>query len=102
MFKKWWKYSRLRFYKKNFLWNIRFWLYAKAVYKPIIYQKGTGEYVENQNVYDMNYMVEIKETVTKKRFSGYYYDNGLYLDNPGFPIRERDVWVVWKKKGLLP
>lgn len=80
---------------------MRFWLYAEKIYKPVVYEVGTGQYVENENLFEEKYMVEVKKKISKQRFAGYMYNGGLYLDNPGFPIKERDVWVAWKRKGLI-
>jgi len=97
LFKNIWKHSRLRFYILNARWNYRFWLFAKKMYKNISYQVEDGEY-------DMNYDYTIKrkkKTVYKKRFIGYFFENNIYLDNPGFKIDDRETWEAWKKNGLV-
>ena len=86
--KKQWKYSRLRFYMKNTYWNYRFWFFCKKQYKNIKYRDTDAFSMETKNV-------------TKRRFAGYLYQGKLYLDNPGILGIERDVWQVWKKKGLI-
>lgn len=97
IFKRIWKHSRLRFYILNAKWNYKFWLYAKKMYKPISYQIEEGEY--EMNVY---YNLEKKKkTITKKRFVGYFFENNIYLDNPGLKIDDRETWEAWKKKKLI-
>lgn len=96
-FEKMWKHSRLRFYILNARWNYRFWLYAKKMYKTVTYQIEDGDYVEN--VY---YGLERKKkTVAKERFIGYFFENNIYLDNPGLKIDDRETWESWKKKRLV-
>ena len=95
--KKIWKHSRLRFYILNAVWNYKFWLFAKAYYKTINYNVEEGEF-------DMNYDFKIKKekkNVNKQRFVGYFFDNNIYLDNPGLKIEDRETWEVWKRKGLV-
>jgi hypothetical protein len=95
--KKIWKYSRLRFYVLNAMWNYKFWLFSKRLYKKISYQIEDGDYEEN--VY---YGLEKKKKlVTKKRFVGYFFENNVYLDNPGLKIDDRETWENWKKKKLI-
>jgi len=83
-----WKYSKLRFYIKNFLWNFNFWLLSKKEFENITYFK--------KNFFNLQ-----KDKITKRRFKGYSYRNNTYIDNPGIPNIERDVWEAWKNKGLL-
>jgi hypothetical protein len=97
MFKKIWKHSRLRFYILNAIWNYKFWLFAKKMYRNISYQIEEGEY-------DMDFDYKLKrkkKTVYKKRFVGYFFENNIYLDNPGLKIEDRSTWESWKKKKLL-
>lgn len=92
-----WNHSRLRFYILNTMWNYKFWLFSKKIYKNISYYIEDGEY----NM-DFDYkMKKDKKMVTKKRFLGYFFENNLYLDNPGFKIDDRDTWESWKKKKLV-
>lgn len=97
MFKKFWRYSKLRFYILNFLWNFKFWMFAKKIYKFNTYQIKSDEFF-------MDYSFKIvnkNKTVTKKRFVGYMYKNQIFLDNPGIQGLEYDVWEAWRKKGLI-
>ena len=92
-----WKYSHLRFYILNAMWNYKFWLNAKKLYRNISYQIDDGEY-------DMNFdytLKKKKKTITKKRFVGYFFNNNVYIDNPGISVEDRETWVRWKKKGLI-
>ena len=89
MIKNWWKYSVLRFYVLNTCWNYKFWLNAKKIYELIPQTNYTNRLVEN----------EIPGS--KKRFKGYMYKGRIYLDNPGIPNIERDVWNVWKDKKII-
>ena len=92
-----WKYSSLRFYILNAKWNYNFWLHSKKMYKDFTYYIEEGEYV--MNVY---YNMEKKKiAVSKKRFVGYFFNNNLFLDNPGFKIEDRETWEKWKKKKLI-
>ena len=88
MFKTNWKYSSLRFYILNTIWNYKFWLNAKKVFE-----------VTTQTKKDRFGIIE--STIVKKRFKGYLYRNELHLDNPGIPDIERDVWEAWKSKKLI-
>ena len=40
MQKNWWKYSSLRFYVLNTLWNYKFWLGAKKVFENITLEEN--------------------------------------------------------------
>lgn len=99
IFKNLWKHSRLRFYWLNAQWNYKFWLYAKRIYKGVDYFKGTGDYIEStQPPFNA---IEKKERITKKRFAGFFYKTGIYWDNPGLKIDDRETWEVWRRKGLI-
>lgn len=84
----WWKYSKIRFFVLNSLWNYKFWLYAKKVYKDYEYKPV------NENGF---YTGEKK---TGRKFIGYLFNGSMYLDNPGMDMT-RDEWEKWKKKGLF-
>ena len=97
MFKRFWKYSKLRFYILNALWNYKFWLFAKKMYK-------NDSYVIDINEYDMDYTFKLipkKKKVNRKRFIGYMYKNGIYIDNPGIQGVDQDTLNVWKRKKLF-
>jgi len=97
LFKNTWKHSRLRFYILNAKWNYKFWLFAKKMHKTVSYQIEEGDY-------DMDFDYKLKrnkKTVYKKRFIGYFFENNIYLDNPGIKIDDRETWEAWKKKGLV-
>ena len=82
-----WKYSKTRFYYKNFIWNVDFYLFSKKKFKDIQYTKG-------EEVFS-------PENVTKRRFIGYDFKNKLYLDNPGYIESDIKVWQHWKNKGYF-
>jgi len=84
----WWKFSALRFYIKNSIWNYKFWLFCEKDYKNISYFKKL--------FYRMN-----KQKILKNRFKGYRYQGKVYLDNPGVQIEDKEVWHEWKRKGLI-
>lgn len=86
---KTWHYSILRFYLKNFFWNYNFWLKSKKVFDEIEYKLK-----DNNGFYT-------GKTKKIKKFKGFLYKNKLYLDNPGFPIKDRELWINWKNKGLI-
>lgn len=88
MSKNLWKYSALRFYILNTIWNYKFWLNAKKVFNTITLNKK-------------NRFGIMESSETKQRFKGYLYKGKLYLDNPGVPNIERDVWESWKNKGFI-
>jgi hypothetical protein len=97
LFKTWWKFSKYRFYYLNAKWNYSFWLFAEKVY---INQK----YIVNTDEYETDYTLKLypkKKTIQKRRFIGYRYKTGIYLDNPGIQNIESDVWQVWKNKKLV-
>lgn len=85
---KLWKYSRLRFYIKNAIWNYKFWFFSKKKFKDIIYT-------------ERDFFSQPVKEVKKRKFEGYLYDGKLYIDNPGMPIPDKDVWTKWNKKGLI-
>jgi hypothetical protein len=85
--KKFWKYSKLRFYYKNAIWNSEFYLFSKKIFKDIEYTKGEAEFRF--------------EKVKRHRFVGYRFKNNMYLDNPGFIDVEPDVWKEWKSKNYF-
>ena len=92
-----WKHSRLRFYILNAMWNYKFWLFSKKMYKSITFQVEEGDY-------DMEFdytLKKKKKTITKKRFIGYFFQNNIFLDNQGFKIDDRETWEAWKKKKLI-
>lgn len=96
-FKNIWKYSRVRFYILNSLWNYRFWLFAKKMFKYITYQVEDGKY-------ELDDTLKVKRNIkkiTKRRFAGYFFKNNIYWDNPGFKIEDRKTWESWKKRGLI-
>ncbi len=84
-----WHYSTLRFYIKNLIWNYNFWLKSKKIFDEIEYR------LKDDNGF---YTGKTKKI---KKFKGFLYKGKLYLDNPGFPIEERELWVNWKNKGLI-
>lgn len=86
--KKAWRYSALRFYFLNTLWNYKFWLNCSKEYTII-------KYLKRHEYYSSKYEVE------RKRFLGYKYKGQIFLDNPGFPVKDRDVWEQWRKKNLI-
>lgn len=92
-----WKYSKLRFYYLNFVWNLSFWLFCKKIYKNVTYNIDSDDFFMD-DILRMNY---VKQQETKRRFVGYMYKNQLFLDNPGLSIQEREVWEHWRKKGLV-
>lgn len=86
--KNWWKYSTLRFYILNAKFNYSFWLKCRKEYRIISFVKG-------------NPFRNTHARVQKQRFAGYRFNGTLFLDNPGFIIKDRDVWEKWKQKGLF-
>lgn len=86
--KKWWKFSSLRFYILNTIWNYGFWLNAIKQYKIVSY-------------FTHDSIRRATQKITKKRFVGYFYKGEIYLDNPGLKIKDRDVWKHWKNKKLI-
>jgi len=97
--KKLWKHSRLRFYILNTLWNYKFWLNCKKIYKFKTYYEDTEEYgMANDGTHKM---VPKKNMKIAKRFIGYHYKDNIYLDNPGIKGEDAETWAAWKKKGLI-
>ena len=97
MFKNIWKHSRLRFYILNTLWNYKLWIFATKIYKEDYYNIEVNEY-------DMDYTFKLipkKKKVHRKRFIGYMYKNGIYIDNPGIQGIDQETWNAWKRKKLL-
>ena len=82
-----WKFSKWRFYYKNFIWNTRFFLFSKKKFKDV-------EYVKGIDVFN-------PERVKKHRFIGYEFMGKIYLDNPGFTDVDKEVWQHWKRKGYF-
>ena len=100
MFKNLWKHSKFRFYILNMLWNYKFWLFSKKVFRDV------NHIVSSKEDYEMDYtytfkIKPIKKTITSKRFSGYLFQGRIYHDNPGMQDIDQDTWHVWRKKGLI-
>lgn len=96
-----WKHSRLRYYILNAAWNYKFWLFAEKIYKDYSYEIVEEEFsLDNVDITGkMNFN---KKKVFKKRFVGYMFENGMYLDNPGFKHTvDKETWKAWKSKGLI-
>ena len=88
-----WKQSKLRFYIKNTLWNYKFWLFSKKVFKNVTYQTDKDDYTMD---FDFT-LKKDKKIVSKRRFIGYFFENNVYLDNPGIKIKDRKLWKKLKK-----
>ena len=82
-----WKFSKWRFYYKNFISNFQFYLFSKKIFKDVEYIKGNEIFKP--------------ERVKKRRFIGYEFKGKTYLDNPGFFNVDREVWQLWKRKGYF-
>ena len=98
MFKNTWKHSRFRFYILNTLWNYRFWLFSKKIFRDV------NRTVVNKDNYEMDYTFKLRptqKTITSKRFSGYLFEGRIYHDNPGIQNIDSKTWQAWKKKGLI-
>lgn len=98
MFKNFWKHSTFRFYILNTVWNYKFWLLSKKIFRDV------NHIVSNKEDYVMDYTFKIKPTkklIKSKRFSGYLFRNKIYHDNPGIQDIDTETWMVWKKKGLI-
>lgn len=96
--KKTWKHSKLRFYILNTLWNYKFWLFAKKMYRTVTHT------VSKTDDYSMDYTFKLRpaqKIITSKRFSGYLFEGRIYHDNPGIQGIDSETWLVWKKKGLI-
>lgn len=96
MFKKRWKYSKLRFYVLNTKWNIKFWLLAKPLEKDFQYMSE-----ENYDADESFHLKPKRVPKSSKRFSGWLFEGNVYLDNPGIQKLPNDVWQKWHKKGWL-
>jgi hypothetical protein len=58
----------------------------------------------NTNEYEMDITFKLnpkRKKIKRKRFLGYMYKGGLYLDNPGIQGIDQETWTAWGKKGLL-
>lgn len=98
MFDNLWKYSKLRFYVLNTIWNYKFWLFSKKIFRDV------NHVVSNKEDYVMDYTFKIKptkKTITSKRFSGYLFQGRIYHDNPGIQNIDSATWQAWRKKGLI-
>lgn len=98
MFKNFWKYSKIRFYILNTIWNYKFWLFAKKIYRD------KNHVVNNYENYEMDYAFTLKATkkmISSKRFSGYLFEGRIYHDNPGIQGIDNETWQAWRKKGLI-
>ena len=96
-----WKYSSLRFYILNTIWNYRFWLNAKPVYKTHHYSVEEAMDL-NKTLRDAAMKVQPKKVnKTQKRFVGFHYKGVLFQDNPGIQGVDSVTWDFWIKKGLI-
>jgi len=97
MFRNTWRHSRIRFYILNTLWNYKFWIFAKKIYKK-------DQHILDVTEYDMDYtfkLVPKKKKINRKRFIGYMYKNNIYIDNPGIQGIDQDTWNAWRRKKLI-
>ena len=97
MLKNLWRHSRVRFYILNTIWNYKFWIFAKKIYKKHYHTIETNEY-------DMDYTFKLipkKKKIQRKRFIGYLYKGSIYIDNPGIQGIDQDTWNAWRRKKLL-
>lgn len=96
-----WKYSKLRFYYLNGLWNYRFWLNAKPIYKQHKYIVEDGIDFE-RTLSDAVMKSQIKKKqMTQRRFVGLLFENRIYQDNPGLQGVDSATWDAWINKGLV-
>lgn len=97
MFKNLWKYSKCRFYILNTIWNYKFWLFSKKIYRNI------NHIVFSKDEYEMDTfsLKPTRKTITSKRFSGYLFEGRIYHDNPGIQGIDSETWHAWRKKGLI-
>lgn len=98
MFKNLWKHSKLRFYILNTIWNYKFWLFSKKIYRDVNHR------VQKIDEFEMDYTFKLKPTtkvITSRRFSGYIFENRIYHDNPGIQGIDSETWQVWRRKGLI-
>lgn len=98
MFNNLWKHSALRFYILNTMWNYKFWLFSKKIFRTV------HHVVKDTSNYEMDYTFKLKpglKEITSKRFSGYLYQGKIYHDNPGIQGIDKETWQAWKKKGLI-
>lgn len=86
--KTYWKYSSIRFYIKNAIWNYNFWFNSRKKFKEVSYIKRTM-------------LGNGLTKVIKKKFEGYEFKGKIFTDNPGMPIEDRNEWEAWKNKGLI-
>lgn len=95
-----WKKSKLRFYWLNAKWNIGFWMHAKPCYEEKKYQYTVDHLDFDKNIHGLKLRFELdKKNGTQKRFKGYLYKNGLYMDNPGaYHIVDEETRKHWLKK----
>lgn len=97
-----WKRSKLRFWIKNLTWNYSFWLYAKPVYKQVVYKQREQDLDMNDNLNFVNERMKFKTNIKQQnRFAGYMFNNSIYLDNPGPQNIEEETRLIWKKKGWI-
>ncbi len=97
MFRNIWKYSKIRFYILNTIWNYRFWLFAKKMYQETYFDVVTNEYEM-----DITFkLIPKKKKVKRRRFVGYLFNGAIYLDNPGVQGVDKDTMTAWMKKGLI-
>lgn len=95
-----WKRSILRFYWLNTTWNIGFWLNAKPMYEHKYYSYLDETIDLDKNLNNLNLRFEFdKKHDTYRRFKGYAYKGGIYMDNPGPQCRvDEETRVHWLKK----
>jgi len=96
--KKFWKYSKIRFYILNTIWNYKFWLFSKKVYRTVTHNVPD---IENIQMDYTQIMKPTIKTITSKRFSGYFYEGQIYHDNPGIQGIDSETWLEWRRKKLI-
>lgn len=97
--KIWWK-SRFRFYYLNLLWNYKFWLFSKKIYKKTSYR------IQSEDNFDIDITGKMipKEVIIpgRNKFIGYMFNNKIYIDNPGVKdFVDKDTWNYWIKRKFI-
>ncbi len=84
----------------NCTWNYKFWLLSTKIYKEKSYWKSSEE--DFQMDFTFKLIPKNKLIHSKKRFSGYFYNNKIYLDNPGVKeMVDSDTWNYWLHKKFV-
>lgn len=95
-----WKYSKVRFYILNLIWNYKFWIFSEKIYQNHSFQ--VNEELDMNKTNPEGRVGYKKRTINQRRFIGYMFEGKMYLDNPGVKeFVDKETSRRWIEKGFI-